>query len=141
MEAALVRLDTATGSLNYAGAGIPMYLASATGLRQIKANRGTLGMMTTDGSPARFDSHTVVLAPGDSFYLFSDGFKDQFGTQVEVQPRHQKYSSKRFEELLATLLPLPPDKQLSVLKEEFFAWKGHARQLDDVMVIGVKWPG
>ncbi|HRJ36453.1 MAG TPA: hypothetical protein PK610_10720, partial [Flavobacteriales bacterium] len=77
--------------------------------------------------------HTIDLMDGDTIYIFSDGFADQFGGE---NGKKMKYS--RFKELLLTghFFTMPEQRQR--LNVEFEKWKGDLEQLDDVCVIGVR---
>jgi hypothetical protein len=67
------------------------------------------------------------------FYLFSDGFKDQFGWS---DARRQKFSSGRLRDLLEKATPLPLPQQATLVAHAFDSWKGSHRQIDDVLLIG-----
>jgi len=73
------------------------------------------------------------LEKGDSFYLFTDGYADQFGG-----PNGKKLTSKKFKNLLVTIADQKMTEQglyLSALHDE---WRDDAEQIDDILVIGVK---
>ena len=67
------------------------------------------------------------------FYMFSDGFQDQFGGKHD-----EKYKSKRFRNFLHTISYMPVHLQISQLAQEFETWKGEEEQTDDVLVIGIR---
>ncbi|MCU0391799.1 MAG: serine/threonine protein phosphatase, partial [Thermoflexibacter sp.] len=67
------------------------------------------------------------------FYIFSDGFQDQFGGR-----HNEKYMSKRFRNFLHSISYMPIDLQVKRLEDEFEQWKGQGEQTDDVLVIGIK---
>ncbi|HEX2977057.1 MAG TPA: SpoIIE family protein phosphatase [Bacteroidales bacterium] len=73
------------------------------------------------------------MLEGDSFYLFSDGFADQFGG-----PDNKKFMNRRFEELLREISGLPVEMQKKALSETLTAWMGENEQVDDILVIGIK---
>jgi len=76
---------------------------------------------------------TIQLEKGDSLYLFSDGFADQFNANNQ-----KKYSMKKFKELLLEISALPVNSQPEKLHLAFENWKGETEQIDDVMVMGLK---
>ncbi len=83
----------------------------------------------------RFTLHTLDLEPGDTFYLSTDGFQDQFGG-----PKGKKYMSLKFREMLGKCSLLPITQQREFLETEFLNWIGtEYEQVDDVLVIGVQW--
>jgi len=61
---------------------------------------------------------------------------DQFGGPG---PKHRKYTPKRFKELLLSIKDLSMEEQGKRVEEDFYSWKGNHEQLDDVMVIGVRY--
>jgi len=81
-----------------------------------------------------FTCHEIKLQKGDSFYLFSDGYADQFGG---VKGKKLKY--KPFKRLLLENSEKPMNEQLIILDEFIENWKGNKyEQIDDICVIGVK---
>jgi len=68
-----------------------------------------------------------------TFYLFTDGFADQFGG-----PNGKKFKYKPFAEILVQNVNKTPNEQSAILAEKFEAWKGELEQVDDVCVIGVR---
>jgi serine phosphatase RsbU (regulator of sigma subunit) len=84
------------------------------------------------GTP--FETVKLIPQPGDTFYLFSDGYQDQEGTD---RPRLGK---RRFYEILDEIHALPMAEQARVLERRLLEWKGNAEQTDDILVIGFRWP-
>jgi serine phosphatase RsbU (regulator of sigma subunit) len=66
--------------------------------------------------------------------MFSDGFEDQFGGE-----KGKKYKSSRFREFLQSVHTNEMPKQKILLEKEFSEWKGKHEQLDDVLVIGIRF--
>ena len=73
------------------------------------------------------------LIQGDCFYLFSDGYADQFGGE-----KNKKMNRKRFYDLLLTASNMESDEQESYLSYAHHNWRQHHEQTDDVMVLGIK---
>ena len=131
MDIALCCLDTQTGMLEYAGANNPLYIISRGELNEVKATKKPIGRSdNTD----RFVNHSLQLKKGDSFYIFSDGFADQFGG-----PKNKKFKYKDFKNLLLEVSGKAPEEQKEVIVKAFNDWKGINAQLDDVCVIGVRF--
>lgn len=80
-----------------------------------------------------FTSYSVDLKKGDSLYLYTDGFADQFGG-----PKGKKYKYKPLNELLISQSNLSNNLQKEKLVSAFDSWKGDLEQVDDVLIIGVK---
>jgi ligand-binding sensor domain-containing protein/serine phosphatase RsbU (regulator of sigma subunit) len=136
MDIALCSLETdssrASVSLKYAGAHNPLWIIrkGATEVEEIKADKQPIGKYA---EPKPFTTHEVELNPGDSFYIFSDGFADQFGGE-----KGKKFKAKNFKELLLSIQQESMDRQKELIDEAFEKWKGNLEQLDDVCVIGVR---
>jgi serine phosphatase RsbU (regulator of sigma subunit) len=133
MDLALVTIDFNNHTLQYAGAKNPIYYTSKGILHEIKASRYSIG-----GSPIKnkkiFENHLIHYQPDDfQFFLFSDGFKDQFGGVEDT-----KFGSKQFKNLLDTLQKLPLNEQKIQLEKTLKDWQQNAEQTDDILVVGVK---
>ena len=69
----------------------------------------------------------------DVFYLFSDGFRDQFGGS-----NSQKFTMNRFKYLLKDIHHTNMNSQKAMVESTFNDWKGKQRQIDDVLLIGFR---
>jgi serine phosphatase RsbU (regulator of sigma subunit) len=80
-----------------------------------------------------FVNHRIQLCEGDSLYLSSDGYADQFGGE-----KGKKMKSVNFKKILLKIQYKNMDEQHSILVEKFNDWKGEIEQVDDVCIFGVK---
>ncbi len=130
MDVALCSLEGNT--LKYAGAHNPLWVirAGAKEVEEIKAHKQPIGKYT---EPSPYPTHTIELNEGDSFYIFSDGYADQFGGE-----RGKKFKTANFKRLLLSIQKESIEKQREIIDKEFENWKGSIEQLDDVCVIGVR---
>jgi serine phosphatase RsbU (regulator of sigma subunit) len=69
--------------------------------------------------------------PGDKFYLFSDGYSDQFGELTD-----KKFKHKHLKGVITSVAGLPLNRQKEILESTFIDWKGNTQQVDDVLVFG-----
>jgi ligand-binding sensor domain-containing protein/serine phosphatase RsbU (regulator of sigma subunit) len=99
-------------------------------LYEIKANKQPIGKFD-DLVP--YATHTFELQKEDSFYIFSDGFPDQFGG-----PKGKKFMYKPFRELLLSIQDKGMEEQKLLIDEAFELWRGDIEQVDDVCIIGVR---
>ncbi|MCE3226329.1 MAG: nprA [Bacteroidetes bacterium] len=135
MDAAIVRIqkNEGTTSLTYSGANRPLWVIRKNTLEveEIKATKQAIGGFTDNDQV--FEEQTIILYPGDSFYIFTDGYADQFGGD-----KQKKITTKLFKELLVKnrMSGLPTLKNL--LDDFFINWKGNNEQIDDILVIGIK---
>ena len=136
MDLSLCVIDKKEKSLDFSGAFNPLYLVRNETIIEVKADRFSLGAdVHATASRRLFKSHKIYLQPEDIFYMFSDGYADQFGG-----PEGKKFKYRRFRHLLLTIHKLPLDKQKSILDESIEEWKGGTEQIDDILVIGIR-PG
>lgn len=118
-----------TGS--FCGAGRPLILVRDGELVEFKKGTDAIGY-TSDGEK-NFETIHFSLVEGDQFYLFTDGYTDQFGGD-----NVKKFNRKRFRNLLQSLDGFAFDKQKKELELSFNNWKGNQEQIDDVCLIGVR---
>lgn len=118
--------------IQFAGAHNPLWIIrkDANEVEEIKANKQPIGKFD---NPVPYDNHTLTLQKGDTFYIFSDGYIDQFGGE-----KGKKFKSKNFKTLLLSIKDKDMDEQQKLIHETFEKWKGSLEQLDDVCVIGVR---
>jgi serine phosphatase RsbU (regulator of sigma subunit) len=133
MDIALVCIDRKTNQLQYAGAYNPLYVIRDGHLMETKGDKFPIGL--TIGDTVRlFTNHTFDLQKGDVVFIFSDGYPDQFGG-----PHGKKFKYDNFRSLLFEVHDLSPRKQLKHLEKTFDEWKGDLVQLDDCLVIGIRF--
>jgi serine phosphatase RsbU (regulator of sigma subunit) len=99
-------------------------------LIETKANKQPIGKFD---NPEPYTTHTIELQKGDSLYIFSDGYADQFGGE-----KGKKLKTANFKKLLLSIQKENMTNQKQLINEAFENWKGNLEQLDDVCVIGVK---
>jgi serine phosphatase RsbU (regulator of sigma subunit) len=136
MEAGIVTINLEDRTMQYAGANIPLYISTGNGLITVAPTSMALGGRSRSAKVKEFQNHVIPFNSGDIIYLFSDGFRDQFGFEDDSK---QKYSTKRFQRLLSQMYSVDMPKQKEMLATEFDNWRGRFKQLDDVMVVGVKF--
>jgi serine phosphatase RsbU (regulator of sigma subunit) len=122
-------IDRANGKLQYSGANRPLIMIRNGALTEFKPDKMTLGVAPL--REASFTNTCIETKPGDSFYLFTDGYADQFG---EITDKKFKY--KHLKRIIHSLEELPMIQQKAHLESAFNEWKGKAQQVDDVLVIG-----
>jgi serine phosphatase RsbU (regulator of sigma subunit) len=118
--------------VHWAGAKNPLYYVRNGQLHEIKGDKFPIGGNQSKFAKT-FNTHTFELANDDIFYLFTDGFQDQFGGR-----ENRKYMVKHFRNFLFEISHLPLGEQKERLEQEFVTWKGKREQTDDVLVIGVR---
>lgn len=129
MDIGLCSLHVNKRELEYAGAYISLHLVRKGELMEIKADRQPIAKFT-DHRP--FSNHVLSLEKGDTIYLFSDGFADQFGGATG-----KKLRIKVLKSMLLGLAGKPADEQKKELEKQFENWKGKLDQVDDVTLLGL----
>lgn len=129
MDISLCVINTETNILQFAGANNPLYLVRNEELIEYKGDNMPIGIHA--GEERSFSSKEVQIQPGDSFYIFSDGYTDQFGG-----PGGGKFKTKPFKRLFAGMSKKPMSEQKQILEETLEQWRGNLDQVDDILVIG-----
>jgi serine phosphatase RsbU (regulator of sigma subunit) len=131
MDLALCVIDKEQNKLQFAGAFRPLIHIRDNQLHRIKSDAAPIGGFR--GEAPHFTKHCIEMRKGDVFYIYTDGYADQFGGE-----NNKKYMTKRFREFLFSIHGLNCDDQKTRLKEEYERWKGENEQVDDVLVIGFR---
>ncbi|MDQ3109107.1 MAG: tetratricopeptide repeat protein [Bacteroidota bacterium] len=131
MDISLCALDEKNGVLRFAGANTPLYYVQNGEMKVIRGDRQPVGIFEGELTP--FTAHTIPLEGLEAFYIFSDGYADQFGGELG-----KKFKSSRLKELLFSSYTKDAEQQQKTLADVFNNWKSNLDQVDDVLVAGVK---
>lgn len=132
MDAILCHFNFETMDLQYAGANNPLWIIRASGEMEIIApDHFPVGMHGHEKDP--FTLHSVSLNKGDTIYMCTDGFADQFGGD-----KGKKFMNRRMKELLLHNRHLSMEEQKEIIQNTHEHWKGSLEQVDDVLVIGIR---
>jgi len=131
MDIALCVINKNKKLIQYSGANAPLYLVRNNKLVEYKPTRNPIGLTPIE---IPFLNHEIEYEENDVFYLFSDGYMDQFGGDDG-----KKFRSRRFKHLLLEIHNKPFESQKDHLKLSLMKWKGSRYdQVDDIMVFGFK---
>ncbi len=133
MDLAVCAIDYKNNKIEYAGAFNPLYLIKNGELLKTKGDKNAIGGKVI-GQEKTYTLHTFDIEKNDCIYIFSDGYADQFGG-----PKLKKFMQKQLQELLISIYMKDLDEQKQILDETFLNWKGESNQIDDVLLIGVKF--
>lgn len=129
MDIAICVLDRANKSIVYAGAKRPLYICNNNSITEYKANRSSIGgIQTVD--PVFTDNY-IDAKEGDRFYIFSDGYPDQFGGKDG-----KKLKLGGFKRLICDIQKYPINSQKVAMIDFLHDWKSNLEQTDDILVIG-----
>jgi serine phosphatase RsbU (regulator of sigma subunit) len=132
MDIALLSFVSAT-EVHYAGANRPLWLCRKFDLTEHKPDKISIGGLQTE-EKRLFTNNIIQLEKNDCLYIFSDGFADQFGGDTG-----KKFMTKNFKQLLTAVHDKEPHEQEKILESTIDAYRGSAEQIDDILVIGVKF--
>jgi serine phosphatase RsbU (regulator of sigma subunit) len=130
MDIAYCILDKKRNRLEFAGAFNPLYLIRKGELTEYKADRMPIGYHIKQ---AQFTNHEIELKKGDTIYIFSDGYYDQFGG-----PKDKRFSSGRLKKMLKEVSSLPMEEQKEIIEARYQDWKRETEQVDDIIFLGVR---
>jgi len=131
MDISICVIDKKNKTLEFAGAKNPIYFIQNNEEHIIKGNIMSIGGFVK--KERIYTKHTIDISEQTHFYIYSDGFQDQFGGE-----NNKKYMAKRFRNFLFEIHSLPMNEQAVALAVELDDWKGERDQMDDIIVIGVK---
>lgn len=130
MDISLLSINASTKAIKWSGANIPLCYISEGKLIEIKADKQPIGKVE---NPKPFSTHSIPYKKGDVFYLFSDGYADQFGG-----PNGKKFKTKLLKSMLLTNVNLSVSEQYNKVVATHNQWRGEQEQVDDICLIGVK---
>jgi serine phosphatase RsbU (regulator of sigma subunit)/Tfp pilus assembly protein PilF len=151
MDIALCSIDLENNTVRYAGANRPLWIirkmengkltidnetsqqptTNNQQLIEIKATKKAIGGFTEDNQ--HFDTHEINVSKGDTLYIFTDGYADQFGGEGR-----KKFMTKRFKDTLLEIQNKTMQEQEQHLDNVIENWKAGIEQIDDILVIGIR---
>lgn len=146
MDAAICTIDLEQKVMQFAGAKNPLIYIQQDELYEIKGDKMPIGGRKADDERL-FAYHQIDISEPTYFYIFSDGYQDQFGG-VEVR----KYNRKRMRKSLLQIHKQPMEVQREILHRNIVDWMDQSRmvsnsaaerirQIDDILVMGAKVGG
>jgi len=157
MDMALLVIDFNTRRIEFSGAYNPCFKVRKLTESEIEKFKDTDASEMPDGSmsngkylletiyaskmpigiSSRMDEDFVFydwsLEKGISYYLFSDGYIDQFGG-----PHGRKFMKKNFKRLILDIQDYPMARQKELLDKNLKEWMGESPQIDDILVMGIR---
>ncbi|MFC2113374.1 PP2C family protein-serine/threonine phosphatase, partial [Bacteroidota bacterium] len=124
-------IDLDRMEMEFAGAFNPLYMIRKGVLSEVHGDKMPIGINAI--IEKSFTNHNIKLKKGDLFYLFSDGYADQFGG-----PKDKKFKYSALRDLLVKIHKKPLEAQKKELEKSFVKWKADTDQVDDVLLIGLK---
>ncbi len=138
MDMALCMIDFEKMEMEFSGAYNSLLLIREGEVIKYEADRMPVGIYVKDRGS--FTNHVIKMQKGDNYYIFSDGYPDQFGGE-----KGSKLMIRRFKKLLLENHQLPANQQKIILDKFLTEWQDYKdedgkkyRQVDDILVIGMK---
>ena len=130
MDAILMCFDRKTNLITYSAANNEPILISNNQVIELEKDKMPVGKGEKLNS---FVLYSVPGNVGDTLYLYTDGYADQFGG-----PKGKKYKYKQLNDLLLSISTKKLDEQKEILQSSFNNWKENLEQVDDVLIVGIK---
>jgi serine phosphatase RsbU (regulator of sigma subunit) len=132
MDIALIRYDKRSRKLKFSGANNSLYMIHNDELRELKGDKHPIGFSFNNTS-RQFSQAELDVEEGDAFYMFTDGYPDQFGG-----PQGKKFKYKPLEQALLEIHREPLKEQGEQLFTLHHEWKGRLEQVDDILIAGFR---
>ena len=136
LDISLLLINKKTKKAQWAGANTPLIQIHAKSLilKEYKADKRPIGIYPDMG---HFTNHEFPIEKGDKYYLFTDGYSDQFGG-----PGNKKFMKKRFKKMLVENSRLPMTEQKNNFDLSLSSWRNFddklTEQVDDVTIFGIE---
>lgn len=132
MEISLVAYNSKTMQLQFTGAGSNILIIDAdNNMRRIKGEHYPIGGWQIETN-RRFNTRFVNVLDGEKVFLYSDGFKDQFGGE-----RNKRMGSSEFNHLISSTAYMSCFDQKEFIENKFNIWKSNTEQTDDVCLLRI----
>ncbi len=131
MDGILICIDSLKNTLTYSAANNSPVLINGDDITELPKDKMPVGKGERENS---FTLQNIDIKKGDTLYLYTDGFADQFGG-----PKGKKYKYKQLNNQLLAINQMPLKDQSSNLFSNFQDWKGNLEQVDDVCILGIRF--
>ncbi|PCH66497.1 MAG: hypothetical protein COC01_07880 [Bacteroidetes bacterium] len=135
LDIAFCTINKEEREVQYAGAHRPLIWLHQGKIEEIRGDRLPIGGLqySNRGKEIKFTNHKLKLNKGDSIYFYSDGLTDQIGG-----PKGRKFQNKQVQEIILSNQDKSMDELKDVFNDQFIKWMGSEKQLDDVIMMGIK---
>ena len=130
MDVVVCSFNFREGRLRWASAVRPLIMYRNGKRSFYRGNRRSVGGEHSDKS---YDLHELDIEKGDVFYLFSDGYPDQFGG-----PEKKKLKITGLFDILEEVNGLGIDEQEDIINCRIIKWQAQYPQTDDILFMAVQ---
>ena len=136
MDIALCVIDKSKMTMEYAGAYNPIYQVRNFTLTKLATDKIPIHLFSNN-TDQKFTNYQINIESGDNYYLFSDGYADQFGGI-----NGKKFNYRNFQDLILSIQNLSMENQREVFDKTIEEWKitSDEEQTDDILILGFKVP-
>ncbi|MBS1646594.1 MAG: SpoIIE family protein phosphatase [Bacteroidetes bacterium] len=131
MEAAILCINYQNNEITFSGANLCLQAVQQGVSKIISSGKCSVG--SSEQAIKLPETISLQAQSGDCFYLYSDGYADQFGG-----PKGKKLKQKQLEKTITDNASLPIAQQQQVLEKTLSNWQGILEQTDDITVLGIK---
>jgi len=131
MDGILLCINKTTNAITYSAAQNSPLIVKGDETIKLPSDKMPIGKGIKNDS---FNLYTIKPQKGDTLYLYTDGYADQFGGE-----KGKKFKQKQLSELLLSIANKPINEQSEILKQHFSNWKRNLEQVDDVCLLGIKF--
>jgi serine phosphatase RsbU (regulator of sigma subunit) len=131
MDISLCVFNLKENKLFWSGAHNPLWILRNNEIIEFKADKQPIGKYL---NAKEFTLNEIEIQKNDIFYLFTDGFQDQFGGE-----KQKKFRVAQMKELFLSLNKNSMDDQAEIIENTFENWKGDNEQIDDVCILGIRF--
>ncbi len=134
MDVSLFSYDKKNMKIEFSGARSNIYLIKENELIEFRGNKMSIGGVTQYRNTGKlFENISIDVNEGDTVYIFTDGFPNQFGGFW-----NRKFRRKSFKKMLLAAHKKELYIQRKILSGNLDNWQGENKQTDDILVVGIK---
>lgn len=132
MDISICIWDRSNKTLEFAGANHKVLYFQNKQLQELKGDRNTIGY-EDNKTFGNFSSQIIPITSDTEFYLFTDGYIDQFGGKND-----KKFMMNKFRKLISGIHHKKMDTQGIIIREIMEEWMDETEQVDDILVMGFR---
>lgn len=133
MEMSLCVIDRGANIIEYSGAMNPLYVLADGAITVLKPDMKGIGGESGE-KELTFSKQTISIQKNMSVYMFTDGYMDQFGGS-----ENKKFNIPNFKKMLIEMQSIDMEEQKMKVRDTIQLWKGNGKQIDDMLVIGIRF--
>jgi serine phosphatase RsbU (regulator of sigma subunit) len=112
----------------------PLFVVKDNSISVIKPDIKGIGGDIDQNRETEFTNRSITIEKNMSVYMFTDGYMDQFGG-----PDNKKFNIPNFKKMLLEIQSENMDRQGEAVEQAIKKWQGAGKQIDDMLVIGIKF--